>query len=207
LLHDIGLLELSEKVWLRLPKAETAKTHIRSWQDELAREPASAPIEGLIILDTSKPPTFYRGRWAPPGKHNDGLYVARRPQRYGAARWCIAELERGALKRFKDLTSTGDRVRPCDLAWRIQAALDCEAGAPQRYRCAEVANGARLALFSPLPSWAERHLAIVGTKFAGDRSLYSYEVPRDHTAGEITMLCDLMWLEDRADKDSIRDMP
>jgi hypothetical protein len=200
LLRDIGLLELSEKVWLRLPKAEPAKAQVHSWRALLAREPASLPILGLTILDTAEAPTFYRGRWTEPGKQNDGFYVARRPQRYGAARWCVAELERGVLKKFMDLVSPGDRVRPCDLAWRIQAALDAEAGTPQLYRCAPVGATTRIAFFSPLPSWAERQLSIVGDKVKSDGSLYAYDVPIDQTEREISFLREMLWMTDRSDQ-------
>ncbi len=199
LLKDIGLFELSEKTWLRVPAVESAQAHIRLWRELLSQEPASGPIEGLKILDTNKPPTFYRGRWQDPTKYSNGLYVARRPQRYGAARWCIVEFEDGVLKRFKDLVSPGDRLRPCDLAWRIQAALDRTAGAPQCYRCT-VQNGLiRIALFSPLPSWDERHLYIVGSKTATERGLFAYDVPRDALGSEVSFLSEMLWMAERVE--------
>jgi hypothetical protein len=45
-LRELGLLELSERVWLRLPKVETASSHMTDWREQLAREPACASLEG-----------------------------------------------------------------------------------------------------------------------------------------------------------------
>ena len=202
LLREMGLFELPEAVWLRLPPRETPAAHIKAWRDRLAAEPPSAPIEGLEILDTRKPPTYYRGRRTEPRSSNDGLFIARRPQRYGAPRWCIVDLERGAVKRFKDLFSPGDRIRPCDLAWRLQAALDAEAGTPQLYRCAPAGSATRITFYSPLPCWAERHLAIVGDKVKPENGLYAFDMPVGAAAAETGFLREMMWMADRADRDA-----
>jgi hypothetical protein len=197
LLREMGLFELPEAAWLRLPPRETPAAHIKAWRDQLAAEPPSGQIEGLQILDTRKSPTYYRGRWTEPRSSNDGFFIARRPQRYGAPRWCIVDLERGAVRRFKDLFSSGDRIRPCDLAWRLQAALDAEAGAPQLYRYARAGGAARITLYSPLPCWAERRLAIVGEKVKPENGLYAFDMPSEAAAGEMGFLHEMMWMADR----------
>ena len=126
------------------------------------------------------------------------MYVARRPQRYGAPLWCVADLEAGAVRRFKDLSLRGDRLRPFDIAWRIQAALDSVAGNPQRYEASERdASVAMLRFFSPVPSWCERHLAVVGQKAAADRCLFCFEIPPQELPGEIAFLRDTLWMKER----------
>jgi hypothetical protein len=190
LLRETGFLELSEKVWLRTPKIEAARVHAAFWRQQLAKEPPSPGIDGLTILHAAKA----RNRWSEPGKDDSGIYVARRPQRYGADRWCLAELEHGVVKRFKDLVSPGDRIRPCDVAWRIQAAFDAETGKPQRYLRETTGNRANLSFFGPLPSWAERQLSIVGEKAKGERGLFSYELPEAERERECRFLHETLWM-------------
>ena len=128
LLHEIGLLELPERVWLRIPKLESAASYLADQRRLLAKEPPSGGIEGIRILDPSRSPAFYRDRWLDAGPRHEGIFVARRPQRYGSALWCLLELQGGVVRRFMDLHSQGDRIRPCDIAWRIQMAIDCRGG-------------------------------------------------------------------------------
>jgi hypothetical protein len=199
LLREMGLFELPEAIWLRLPPPETPAAHIKACRDRLAAEPPSTPIEGLQILDTRKPPTYYRGRWTEARSSNDGFFIARRPQRYGAPRWCIVDLERGTVRKFKDLFSPGDRIRPCDLAWRLQAALDAELGTPQLYRCGITGGATRITFYSPLPCWAERRLAIMGDKVKPENGLYAFDMPAGTAAAETGFLREMMWMAERAD--------
>ncbi|HVR55655.1 MAG TPA: hypothetical protein VMT72_02360 [Pseudolabrys sp.] len=194
-LVELGLLRLSERTWLRLPPFEPAAAHVASWLTVLSREPACPPFEGLELLDTQRSPTFYKDRWCKPDRQHSGIYVARRPQRYGTALWCLAELENGILRRFKDLSVTGDRQRPVDIAWRLQAAFDASVETPQRYRCTNVSSSmAILRFFSPVPSWCERHLSIVGQKTKADRCLFSFEMPISQLASETKFLREALWM-------------
>jgi hypothetical protein len=195
ILRELGLLKLSEKVWLRLPGAEAAPTHIASWRRQVASEPAAAALDGVRILDTSRSPTFYNDRWCDPATKHTGLFIARRPQRYGAALWCVAEVETGVVRRFKDLSAPGDRLRPFDLAWRIQAAFDAVAGTPQRYRCSNRDTPTTtLRFYSPIPSWCERHLAIVGQKTKAEKCLFSFEIPTNAIGNELKLLHETLWM-------------
>jgi hypothetical protein len=198
-LRELGLLELSEKQWLRLPQVQSAADYVAGWKQQLPKAPAFTAIDQLRILDTSRPPTFYRDRWCDPQRHHTGLYVARRPQRYGSAIWCVINLDRGAPKAFKDLNSPGDRLRPCDIAWRIQCAMDAMAGTPQVFRRMLDGASTTLLFFSPLPSWAERHLSIVGRKMKAERSLFSYEMPNAAIHGEIACLRELLWMKEQVE--------
>lgn len=198
LLIDLGLFKLPERTWLRLPNFETATNHVASWRQSLAAEPATTPIEGLRILDTARSPSFYKGRWVPPDRTHKGMYVARRPQRYGAPLWCLVELENGSLRRFQDLSTRGDRLRPFDIAWRIQAALDAVAGTPQRFESStHDPSRTTLRFYSPLPSWCERHLAIAGHKGTAERCLFCFEIPTPQLDTEAGFLREALWMTNK----------
>jgi hypothetical protein len=199
LLHEIGLLELPERVWLRIPNLESATSYLADQRRLLAKEPPSGGVEGIRILDPSRSPAFYRDRWVDAGPRHEGIFVARRPQRYGSALWCLLELQGGVVRRFRDLHSQGDRIRPCDIAWRIQMAIDAEAGTPQSVRIRKGQQTSVLSFFSPLPSWAERRVAVVGSKTLGGGSLFSYELAMNNLEEEIAFLKKALWLaENRA---------
>ena len=196
LLHEIGLLELPERVWLRIPKLESAASYLADQRRLLAKEPPSGGIEGIRILDPSRSPAFYRDRWVDAGPRHEGIFVARRPQRYGSALWCLLELQGGVVRRFMDLHSQGDRIRPCDIAWRVQMAIDAEAGTPQSVRVRGGRETSLLSFFSPLPSWAERRLAVVASKTLGGGSLFSYELPTNQLEEETAFLNKALWLDE-----------
>jgi hypothetical protein len=194
LLSEIGLLELPETVWLRIPKLESAASYLADQRRQLAQEQSSGAVEGMRILDPSRSPAFYRDRWGNTRAHHEGIFIARRPQRYGSALWCLVELEGGVVQRFMDLHSLGDRLRPCDIAWRIQMAIDAEAGTPQSVRVKEGQESSLLDFFSPLPSWTERRLAVVASKSMGAGRLFSYELPTSSLQEEIAFLKNALWL-------------
>jgi hypothetical protein len=199
LLKELDLLELPEKVWLRIPRIELASAYVETWRRQIALEPAAGAVDGLRILDTARSPSFYRDRWCEPSAQHDGVFVARRPQKYGAELWCLVELSRGAPQRFVDLVSPGDRIRPCDIAWRIQAALDSVGGTPQQYQCSSaVTSDSIVRFFSPLPSWVERHLSVVGRKTKAPRCLFSYELATSALDNEVRLLREMMWMTERA---------
>jgi hypothetical protein len=197
-LAEMGLFKLSEKAWLRLPNVESAQSHLANWRQLLGLEPPSAPIEGLNVLDTATSPHFYKGRWGEPRQSHSGLYVARRPQKYGSALWCLVELERGNVKRFKDLSAAGDRLRPVDIAWCIQAALDALAGTAQTFSLSP--NGGPTVLlrfYSPLPSWCERYLSVTGERTKADQCLVAYEIPEAEASHACGFLQEMLWMIER----------
>ena len=51
-----------------------------------------------------------------------------------------------------------------------------------------------LDFYSPLPSWAERRLAIVGRKITGQKCLFSYEVAAGPAKEEAVFLQKALWL-------------
>lgn len=190
----LGFAQLSEQAWLRTPQQELAATYFARWRESLDAAPVlSNAVDDLEILDSARDPRFYAGRWRAPDS-KDGVFIARRPQLYGARLWSLVEIEGGRPHRLIDLYADDDRQRPCDLAWRIQAALDSLHGTPQRLRARQSASTAWIDIFSPLPAFAERRLALVGKKIVGSKCLYSYEIPTDHLVAETSALGAMMWM-------------
>lgn len=193
-LRELGLLELSERNWLKLPRQETARDFRARAERELQAQPPSGEVNELRILDSNRDPTYYSGRWTMP-KHETGCFVARRPQAYGVALWGFAQLKDGTLEKFLDFPPKKDRFRGSDFAWHLQMALDATRGAPQRYRKRVHQGHVRLDFFSPIPLWAERRLAIVGRPVTREKCLFSYEVPEREAETEEAFIKNQLWLE------------
>ncbi len=192
-LRELGLLELSTRTWLREPKVEDAQIVADRFERELLSQGPSGEVAGLTILDTAARPTFYRGRWTTP-KRQSGLFVARRPQAYGADLWGYALLQDGAFMKFLDFPRKHERWRGSDVAWHLQMALDTKAGNPQRYRVRRTEGATILDFFSPLPSWAERRLAAIGRPAPKDRCLFSYQFAESEIPTETAFLETSLWL-------------
>jgi hypothetical protein len=194
-LSDIGLLELTEAVWLRLPSIETSASYVAKWKkDLLAAPPQDATISGLRVIAPEGANMIYRDRWIEPDQSFSGMYVARRPQRYGNDIWCLVELAGGRPERFLDLHSVGDRLRPCDIAWRIQMALDAQAGAPQRFRIRQEAPATYIDFLTPLPSWAVRKLMISAQRVEPYRSILTFVLQTTDIDDTINFLRQRLWL-------------
>jgi len=195
LLRSLGLVELPEATWLRAPATTAAQTFADATRNQLlATDVSTAPLDGLAILDPSRPVDFYSGRWRPPDKRDAGIFVARRQQAFSQRPWCLVELAGGAPRRMQDLIASDDRQRPCDLAWRIQTAFDAAAGAPQRLRTVAAGASVDLEFFSPIPAFAERRLAVKGDKAVRPRCLFAYTLPAPQVALELAELADKLWL-------------
>jgi hypothetical protein len=49
--------------------------------------------------------------------------------------------------------------------------------------------------FSPLPSWAQRRLDLLGTPLlAGRGALFTYSLPADEVSEELDFLADRLWM-------------
>jgi hypothetical protein len=190
-----GLWALAPAHWVRAPQPATAAEVVEQHQRLLSASAASGDVRGLRLLDPSSPVTYYRGRWRSSNASDTGNFVARRPQAYGPDIWCFAEIRRGHLVRFVDLDS-GLLGPAADTAWRLQAALDASAGKPQVVRARlQTTSTTLLDLFSPLPSWAQRHLQVVATPQArSGGALLSYAVPQDEVAEELGFLESMLWI-------------
>lgn len=190
-----GLWDLAPAGWVRAPNPAPAAEVVEQHQRLLSAAPPSGDVPELRLLDPSSPVTYYRGRWRSTKASDTGNFVARRPQAYGPDIWCFAEVRRGHLVRFVDLDS-GALGPAADAAWRLQAALDASAGRPQVLRARhDPTSTVALDLFSPLPSWAQRHLEMVATPQARSRgALLSYAVTQDEVAEELGFLESMLWV-------------
>lgn len=200
-LTALGLQRLSEDSWLKLPKMQKAVELRDTTITKLHAQQRSGDIPDLQILDASKPVTYYRGRWLKP-RHQSGVFVGRRPQEFGAAIWCVVELEDGVPKRLLDLPTPKTRWRGCDEAWRLQMAIDSANGSAQVYRVRIASEYAYLEFFSPLPLWAERRLMLVGRHEPPTKCLLSYRVRANELATEEEFLQEHLWLVRSQARDS-----
>jgi len=195
LLKALGLIELPETAWLRAPVTASAQGYSELSRGEVLKTPvATAPLDELSLIDPGRPVTFYSGRWRPPASGDTGVFVARRQQLFGLRPWCLVELERGEPRRLHDLVATDNRERPCDLAWRIQAAFDASAGKPQQVKVARTPSAVELEFFSPLPAFAERRLVVKGEKSARAGCLFAYTLPPAAATDELAALSEKLWL-------------
>jgi len=200
-LRDCGLLELSETAWLKCPPEETPDAVVARLDRVLSE--CSALITGvnaLTVIDSSKPVTYYRGRW------NDkiegtGNVIGRRPQAYGADLWCYVELIDSRPQRFLDLPLAKSRFRGCDEAWRLQAAIDACRGNPQQYRRRTTESDfVIMDFFSPLPMWAVRRLDAIGERVPPTRCLLSYRIPQGDADEEGAFLRRYLWMNESTGK-------
>ena len=192
-LREQGLQELSDGTWIRSPKDESPDDMLRRVDRFLERQAPVIAISDLKILDPTLPVTYYLGRWVSP-TNQTGLFVARRPQEFGAPMWCLVQLKDGAPIRLLDLPFEKTRWRACDAAWHLQMAIDHCRHQPQQYRRRPGIRGVQFDFFSPLPQWSQRRLMVFGAPAPPEGCLLSFLVPSNHAEVEEEFLCDRLWL-------------
>jgi len=191
-----GLSELTPEQWLASPRAASPDEVVKLYTARLETARPSGDIEGLRIIDPSAQVRYYRGRWRPTKSADTGHYVARRPQAYGADLWCFAEVTKGQATRLLDLPAGTLASPAADEAWRLQAAIDALNGHHQSVivRGAERPHLSVVDFFSPVPSWMQRRLDIVGTPLARSRgALFSYTLLDHELPEELQFLWDMVW--------------
>jgi len=77
-------------------------------------------------------------------------------------------------------------------------ALDAALGKPQHVRVRTMDQQSRLDFFSPIPSWAERKMAVVGNRTVAEHCLFSYVVPQEHTVEMTDFLQGYLWIVSEA---------
>lgn len=195
-----GLHRWDRSQWCRMPREQSAAAVIAQARQHLDRAPSRGVVSGLTIIDAAARINYYKGRWREPAPVDNGLFVGRRPQAYGAPIWCLVRLEAGVPQAILDLPVSGSLAPSWDEARRVQAALDADRGVPQEFRIRSMGqdDGACiLDVFAPLPSWAERHLTLVGwptTRSKG--ALASYWIPDDATTDVKAYLTNRLWMID-----------
>jgi hypothetical protein len=192
-----GLMEVDGEQWLGNPRPQAAGDAVSAYVARVAATGEAGALIGVRIIDPTRPTTYYSGRWREPEPSDLGTFVARRPQGYGADLWCFVDIVGGEVRRGVDLPLQKAVAPGADEAWRLQAAIDSINGVPQRIavRPANRVGWSVIDLFSPIPSWAQRRLDVVGTPILRSKgSLLSYTLPAAEAAEEVQFLKDMMWL-------------
>ena len=193
ILRDLGMRQLSMSSWLKSPKPLSAAEVVATYNTKLNSRLKSGEVPDLLVLDGGLDTRSYRRRWTSAGSLS-GNFVARRPQAYGADLWGYAQLTNGDLVKLLDLPVVGERWRGCDVAWRIQLAIDMLSGKPQEYRLVSRNDFCRIDLFSPIPLWGRRRLAVVGQEVEPIDCLISFAVPLGDVASETRFLEEQLFL-------------
>lgn len=199
-LSALGLREIRRGQWIQRPPEIGPSELIRRIQERLSTVGPGGTVEEMTVIDPAAKVTYYRRRWRPLMGSDSGLFVARRPQAYGADLWCVALVTEGVPIQLIDLPVDDPTAPGHDEAWRVQAALDAVNGNPQIFRVAPgsgtgIGAGTTVDLFSPLPRWAERYLELIGMpipRTAG--ALRSYRVPEAAMSGLGDFLASMLWM-------------
>lgn len=200
-----GLLRVSPDTWVGCPRAETAANLLTRVGDQVDSALSAGILSQLHIIDPAKPVKYYKGRWRDLAPADDGIFVGRREQAYGADLWCAVGVADGVPQQLLDFP-IDDPVAPGrDEAWRFQAAVDAESGRPQQYRLRTIDGQSNVVFdfFSPLPGWAERRMQLVGipiNRQAG--TLFSFQVPLEAVTSLREFLGETLWMVDMEEGDS-----
>lgn len=194
-LRTAGYLEISKVAWMRLPKNQTAEVFLDSVIRRLNEEGGQGALEGLQVYGSTNEVKRFASRLTSP-LGRSGYHIGRRPQAFGAPIWVFVELDQGQPIRFLDLPWRGGRFRGCDHGWRIQSALDVQAGRPQTYRVVQLEGDLdRYEFLSPVPLWIERRLKIEGEWTQAKHALFAYTLGR-HSGHDVNaMVQSYMWFK------------
>jgi hypothetical protein len=165
LLFDLKLRQISIERWLGPSSYETADTFLdrmAEYIEKIGRDESLMDMQWLWPSDGS--PVWYRDRWHTEPPTDVAMSIARAPQRYGNPRWYLVALGNTRGQRLLELPLDGEApTRACDLAWRIQLALDYTRGHPMRfYVTPGDANLFQIRLEFPLPLHDQRRLLHLG---------------------------------------------
>lgn len=191
----LGMRELALGQWLQGPVEATPANLLADMRERLTAARPAGEIQGLNLIDSAKDVGFYKGRWRAAKPTDDGDFVARRPQAYGADLWCVVRLQQGQPMAVIDLPLM-PAANGRDEAWRLQAAIDAEQGTPQLFRVREAGGaGFLFDFFNPLPTWADRRLELVGIPVSCARgALLTYCIPGAAIASVEQFLTQMLWM-------------
>ena len=198
-LRSSGLHKISREHWIGQPSAPSAADYVAGFSQRLRVARPAGFVDGLRIIDPATNPRYYRGRWREPAAEDTGDFVGRRPQAYGADAWSVVRLVDGLPVRLIDLPLDTPTTPARDEAWRLQAAIDAVNGTPPVFRMRPIPGAASAAslvdFFAPLPTWAERHLELVGSAIdKSRRALFAYRVPDAALPALRSMLTETLWM-------------
>jgi hypothetical protein len=197
-LQSLGLQAIPKDRWVARPSREQPAELIERYRARLDVAGAAGHLDELQLLDPTSPVRYYSGRWRPPAAGDNGDFIARRPQAYGADLWCLIRFESGVAQRLVEMPVNDPVVPGRDEAWRYQAAIDALRGQPQTFRVrASMSTEAdnTFDFFGPLPGFAERYMELAGLylgKTPG--ALFSYRVPGAATGDTRAFMTDMLWM-------------
>jgi len=189
-LIEYGLHRITPKDWVRRPADATPEDFLKSPLAKLARQRDS--VQDISLL--SGHGQYYKSRWQTPSPNCTGRFVARRPQRFGADRWCLAQAVSGEITHLCDVVGTHNRERPCDRGWMLQYALAAKSGSPERYRIDHTDRVCRLSLFFPLPNWAEKLILLSADRVEAKNALICFEISGSAKGQIIELLERGLWM-------------
>lgn len=194
-----GLHRVTREQWTKAPRQEPAESVIEKTRNQLAGARAPGQVTGLMVIDSTTSVRYYKGRWREPLPSDQGMFVGRRPQAYGAPMWCVVDLAAGVPQAVLDLPLDASVAPGWDDARRLQAALDAHRASPQFLRVRPTGQPGDdwiFDFFGPLPTWAERYLDLAGlpvTKSHG--ALFTYRVPDGADSATRTFLANALWMQ------------
>jgi hypothetical protein len=195
LLQNEGLSIFQPEQWLRAPRRIPSEDLLGTYTSRLESRGLPGDVE-LRLIDPKSSPRYYRGRWRGPKSADEGLFIARRPQAFGADLWCLVELTAGRVAKLLDMPIEDPLAPAADEAWRLQAAMDALNGNPQRVRMKGDDGSCVLEFFAPVPSWAQRRLDVLGVPARPARgALFAYELPSGEVDEELEFLVSMLWIE------------
>jgi hypothetical protein len=193
-LLDSGLFQLRMDQWLTSPRPVSPTECVADYDARLAASRDPGPIDGLRILDPSRPVRYYAGRWRVPTARDSSRYVARRPRAYGSDAWCYVQLENGHALHLVDLPVASGLARGCDEAWRLQAAIDAQLDHPQVIQCRPGAGDAAVVgLTTPPPSWLQRRWDALGKPIIASGALLAYRFAPRELEEELAFVKRMLW--------------
>lgn len=196
LLHGAGYLKVTPATYVKAPEIRLPEDVKRHYDNRLEKANGVDGLEEVQVIRPEASRTYYRGRWGSPSRLSCRTII-RRKRLYGADLWAYAELVGGRVERLLDLGSPGQRG--CDEAWHLLQALDHVSGSPQLLRVAQDGRGGvfRVDVFSPLPQWATRFMAIMGQPSQGrDGAMFSWLVAGNAIPEVRAFLVQRCWLTD-----------
>lgn len=193
-----GLHGVPRDQWVSRPGVETPAELITRYGGRLDVAGEAGQLNDLVLLDPIKKVRYYKGRWRSPADSDNGDFVARRPQAYGADLWCLIRFVNGTPQRLIEFPVHDPVVPGRDEAWRYQAAIDALRGTPQQFRLrwgARASDDVTLDFFSPLPGFAERYVQFAGLALGKTPGvLYSFRLPSRAVADVKKFLTDMLWM-------------
>lgn len=192
-LGSAGLRELSTNAWLRTPERVSATDLVARHKSNLRAADPSDVGQGYRVFDSSVR-GIYVNRWVELNRQT-GLFLARRPQAYGADLWAVVEAIDGAATRVGTLPRPGVVHRGCDEGWWLQLAMDALAGRPQEFRLRSGVDGVTVDLTFPLPLWAQRRLEVLGRRTERNNSVASFWLPHSVAQEELRLLDEFFWMK------------